>query len=272
MTVIDFHAHAFPKAVAPRVVQQLEHHYGLPPVGTGTVDHLRNLWQEAGVSLGVISTAATRPAQVRSANDWALRLNKAGPWPPGEDGEGPAFLAFGTLHPAYPDIPGELARLKEQGILGLKFHPDFQGFHLDSPAAEEMFAAIGSDFVVLLHVGDRPDHHRYATPDRLRRLLEALPQLRVVAAHFGGFQMWSEAQAELIGRNVFLDTSSSLTFLSPEEAVGVIRRHGPERILFGSDFPLWLPGTELALLQRLPLTEEERRLILGDNARRLLGL
>ncbi|MDI6871438.1 MAG: amidohydrolase family protein [Bacillota bacterium] len=270
--IIDFHTHAFPDQVAGKAVRQLENHYGIPPFGTGTLAHLHALLKEAGVTLGVISTAATKPEQVRSANDWALRLNAESPWQPGEGDEPGALLAFGTLHPAYPDIPDELARLKERGVRGLKFHADFQEFYLDSPEALEMFAAIGSDFVVLLHVGDRPERNRYATPVRLRRLLEALPDLRVVAAHFGGFQMWAEAREELLGQDVFFDTSSSLAFLSADEAVDLIRRHGPERILFGSDFPLWSPRTELARFCSLPLTDEERRLILWDNARRLLGL
>ncbi|MGE5553762.1 MAG: amidohydrolase family protein [Betaproteobacteria bacterium] len=272
MMVIDFHTHAFPEAVAPRAVQQLENRYGISPFGTGTLDHLWDLWREAGITLGIISTAATRPEQVRSANDWALWLNERYPCESVEADQEPRLMAFGTLHPAYPDIPGELARLRQRGIRGLKFHPDFQEFCLDSPEAEEMFAAIGTDFIILLHIGDRPHQNRHATPARLRRLLEALPHLRIVAAHFGGFQMWAEAREELVGQEVFFDTSSSLAFLSPEEAVEVIRRHGPDRILFGSDFPLWSPPAELALLQSLPLTDEERRLILWDNARRLLGL
>lgn len=269
--IVDFHTHAFPDGVAPKVVRQLEEHYGIAPFGAGTRQHLLASLDEAGISLGVVSTAATRPEQVHPANEWAARLNREHPW----TAEGPgacSLIAFGTIHPDHPDIAGELSRLKSLGIRGLKLHPDFQAFDLDSPRARRMFTAIGSDFILLLHVGDRPGRARRATPDRLRRLLAELPELRVVAAHFGGFHMWAEAKDELLGLPVYLDTSSSLAFLSPGEACELIRRHGPDRVVFGSDFPLWSPAEELERLRSLPLTRDELQLILEGNARRLLGL
>lgn len=270
--IIDFHAHAFPDGVAAKVVAQLAQHYGQPPAADGTLAGLLAGQRAAGVELTVVHTTATRPQQVRAANDWAIRLgqNSLTPHSPVDA----HLLPFGTLHPAYPDIPAELARLKAAGLRGLKFHPDFQGFYLDSPAAIELFSAVGQDFVVLVHIGDlrslgRPD---YSSPARLRRLVEALPGLRVVAAHLGGYRMWDEVEDVLALENVYVDTSSSLAFLEPAEAARLIHRYGVERVVFGSDYPLWSARDELERLARLPLNQAERERILWHNAAQLLGL
>ena len=52
----------------------------------------------------------------------------------------------------------------------------------------------------------------------------------------------------------------------------MIRRHGVEKMLFGSDYPMWDHSEELARFLALDLTEEERRAILSGNARKLLSL
>ena len=48
--------------------------------------------------------------------------------------------------------------------------------------------------------------------------------------------------------------------------------HGADKVLFGSDFPWNDPWRELTLISCLNLPSEDRDLILGSNAERLLGL
>ena len=52
----------------------------------------------------------------------------------------------------------------------------------------------------------------------------------------------------------------------------IIRKHGAERILFGSDYPWHLPSQEISLIRSLDISEEEKEMILGENAARLLGI
>ena len=92
-----------------------------------------------------------------------------------------------------------------------------------------------------------------------------------IAAHLGGYSVWEDGSALRGMKNVYVDTSSSLCFLKPEEAVRMIREHGVERVFFGTDYPLWEPGEELGLFNALPLTEEERELILHKNAEAFIG-
>ncbi len=60
--------------------------------------------------------------------------------------------------------------------------------------------------------------------------------------------------------------------LSDEEAVAALRRVGVERVMFGSDYPWSDPVLDAARIQRLSLTDAEKRAVLHDNAVRILGL
>lgn len=72
--------------------------------------------------------------------------------------------------------------------------------------------------------------------------------------------------------NVYFDTSSTLAFLSEEDAKKIIDALGAERFLFGTDYPMWAPLGELKRFMRLCLTERERELILAKNAENLLDI
>jgi predicted TIM-barrel fold metal-dependent hydrolase len=89
----------------------------------------------------------------------------------------------------------------------------------------------------------------------------------------GGYCFWEAAYHELAGKPVYLDTSSASAFMPPPLMKAIIDRHGTERILMGSDYPLTSPGEELARLLKIPwLTFAQREAICGGNAARLLGL
>jgi predicted TIM-barrel fold metal-dependent hydrolase len=84
--------------------------------------------------------------------------------------------------------------------------------------------------------------------------------------------MWNLSWDYLVGRNVYMDTSSSLAFMEPERAVEMIRKHGADKMLFGSDYPMWDHREELDRFNALKLTENERKAILYGNAHRLLSV
>jgi predicted TIM-barrel fold metal-dependent hydrolase len=54
--------------------------------------------------------------------------------------------------------------------------------------------------------------------------------------------------------------------------VQYLRGHGRKKVLFGSNYPMLMPGACLAELDSLELDDEARRLFLHDNAARVFGL
>lgn len=245
----DVHTHAFHPKIAPKVLAQLQGHYDIQPSGTGLVRDLLGRAEAAGLDRVVVHTAATAPAQVIPANNWAIELQRT------HD----RVLAFGTLHPAFEDWEQEMDRLELACIPGLKMHADFQGFRLDDKRLWPMLEAARGRFVIMVHVGDRlPPDQNPSCPMKLARILDDFPGLTVIGAHFGGWQHWQWSLDVLAGRRVYMDTSSSLPFMDDATLLSFFRRHPAQRILFGSDWPLFDPAEELERLRsRLGLTSRE---------------
>ena len=98
------------------------------------------------------------------------------------------------------------------------------------------------------------------------------PALTVIAAHLGGYMRWDESEKYLIGRDIYLDTSSVLCRITPERAGEIIRAHRVDKVLFGTDYPARLHSEELENFNRIPLTDGERKKILSANAIELFNL
>lgn len=255
---IDIHTHAYHPKIADKVLAQLEGHYGIPPVGTGQLDDLLARAKRAGLDKVAVHNAATAPAQVIPANNWAIGIHR----------DYPEVISFGTLHTDYPDFEKELDRLWQNGIRGIKLHADFQGFRLDDRKLWPIFEALSGRFVVMLHVGDRlPPDENNSCPAKVAAILDDFPGLTVIAAHMGGYLHWQYAVEHLVGRDVYIDTSSTLSFIDDATLARIVDGHPRDRILFGSDYPLFDPGTEIEhLRRRLSLRDAEVEQILSTGA------
>jgi len=237
----DTHTHVFHPKIAEKAIHQLHDHYGIMPVGTGVLTDLLARADSAGIDRVVVHTAATDPSQVIPANNWAMDMER----------QSPRVTAFGTLHPDYPEPEKELERLRRAGIRGLKFHPDFQGFFLDDPKFYALMERIGDEFTLMVHVGDvLPPDKNPSCPIKMAKLRRAFPGPRLIAAHLGGFSHWNWVEEHLAGLDVFLDTSSSLSYVSDETLRALLRKHPADHLLFGSDYPLFDPADEIRLVEQ----------------------
>ncbi len=256
--IIDFHTHAYPPKVAVKAVQFLNDYYHVQCQGDGTIENLLASARAGGVGTVVVHAVATKPSQVEDVNNWIAAHTSD------------RVIGFGTIHPGYAHIPTELRRIRTLGLRGLKIHPDFQHYFADDPSMDVVYENVAGELPVLIHAGDKTTD--FSSPWRIANVVSRYPKLTVIAAHLGGYSEWDEAEEHLIGKRLYIDTSSSLWALPAERAVRIIRRHGVERVLFGTDYPLTYHKEEMRRFMALPLTEAERRLILHDNAARLLGL
>ena len=112
----------------------------------------------------------------------------------------------------------------------------------------------------------------FSSPRRLMAVLEKLPDFTCIAAHLGGYTEWDTARSALRGANVYIDTSSSLFMVPPEQAWESIAHFGVGRTMFGTDFPMWQPGEELRRFFALGFSEEDNRAMLYGNFAKLFGL
>ena len=103
-------------------------------------------------------------------------------------------------------------------------------------------------------------------------ILQRFPRLQLICAHMGGYTEWDEAREYLQHENVMVDCSSSYFVLGNTGLLSSIRFFGADRVLFGSDFPMWDPAEELRAVRALGLTEKELEKVLHRNAELLLKL
>ena len=110
------------------------------------------------------------------------------------------------------------------------------------------------------------------TKDFLQPILtKKYPGLTLICAHFGGYSEWEDAVRCLADTNVYVDTSSTSFRLPPERVKELIGVFGEDRVLFGTDFPMWSAQPEIDLLLSLGLPEGTMRKIFSENILRLLG-
>ena len=263
---IDIHTHAFHPKIAHKAVDHLNDFYSVNCAGDGTIAHLLERERKAEMEKCVVLCAATAPAQVIPANNYAITLQKEH-----ED----RVIAFGTVHPGYEDWESELKRIKAAGIRGIKLHPDFQSFWLDDPRLLPIFEAAQKDFVFEIHIGDKTTPAQNPScPYKLAAILRQFPGMRVIAAHFGGYRMWAHALDALAGNrfeNLWFDTSSTTPFATPLLAKKLLGAFPRERILFGTDWPLYDPVEERLRLQRLASLKDAEMETIMSNATSLLG-
>jgi predicted TIM-barrel fold metal-dependent hydrolase len=257
--VIDMHAHIFPDKIAERAVESIGKYYNIPMSRSGTVNGLLEAGSRINVSKYVVHSSATHVEQVKSINDYVF----------GVQSSHKNLIGFGTLHPGLEDADLEVERIISMGLHGIKLHPEFQEFCIDDDAMLPVYKAIEGRLPLLIHMGDQNTDS--SSPVRLAGILDMFPELVIIAAHFGGYSMWDESMKHLIGKNLFMDTSSTLAFLDPGKAVEMIRKHGVHKMLFGTDYPMWDHKEELGRFLMLELNEEERRAILYGNAQKLLS-
>lgn len=260
--IVDCHCHIYPDKIAEKAVESIGDFYVAAMFGNGTLKEMTERDEIAGITNSVIFSVATTPQQVRHINEYIAKTVKE------SNGR---FTGLGTLHPDSEDLEGDIEHIISLGLRGVKMHPDFIRTDVDDERMMKIYSLLEGRLPVLFHCGDF--RFNYSNPDKLKNVLEKFPNLTVIAAHFGGWSIWKEATEALCGyKNVYVDTSSSFFGLTKEEAVSCIRKYGADRVLFGADYPMWDPVTEVRIVKLLDLTEEEKEKILWKNAAKLFGI
>lgn len=215
----------------------------------------------AGIDLSVLLQIATKPAQTPSVNSWAASMQAEN------------LAAFGSIHPGFEGWKEEVARLRTLGLKGVKFHPDYQSFFVDDERVFPLYEALcEAQFIIVFHAGvdigiPEPCH---GTPERLARVVDAFPKATIVAAHMGGFLCWDDVEKHLAGRNLFFDTSYGLGYLGEPQFRRILKAHGADRVLFGTDSPWADQNEEKLKIEHLRLEPDVEQLVFSGNALRLL--
>lgn len=260
--VIDCHCHIYPEKIASKAVKGIGDFYDLDMDEKGTASGLVEQGDELGIDEFLIFSVATKPSQTKSINEFiASEVEKSGG----------RMTGLGTIHPESEDLKGDIEHLIDLGLKGIKIHPDFQRFKLDDYRYLKAYELCEGRLPVLIHTGDR--RYDFSNPNRMKPVLECFKGVTFIGAHFGGWSIWEQAAEELCGYdNFYVDCSSSFYALSKQKSEKIISLYGEDKIIFGTDYPMWKADRELEYLFSLDLSDEQREKILYKNAQKIFKL
>lgn len=204
------------------------------------------------------------------------------------------IIGLAGIDPRRPEA-ADMARacMEDYGLRGIKYHPD-HGFDPTGPESYKVLEVLARYKGVLLsHTGPLMPRGRckFADPMMLSDITVDFPEIKIIAAHMGGYINWrawgalAAFQSTMYGDLAVWDTLAyknyNLFCRQLREAIDLV---GPTKILFGSDAPiqtlLYPIQAMVRFIQDLPkkapagihFTTEEVDLILGGNASAVFGL
>lgn len=260
MAVIDAHAHIYPDKIAPKAVEAVGDFYNVGMFGDGTADGLLAAKDRAPITHFIVHSVATTAHAVTAINDFIAKQCQAHP----------EFIGFAAMQQDFEDPAAELQRAVELGLRGVKLHPDTQKVNMDDNRLMRIYELIEGRMPLVVHCGDyRSD---FSHPRRMKRILHEFPSLVVDAAHFGGWSVFDLAVEYLENENCFLDMSSSQALLGRRRTRELCEIYGADRILFGSDFPMWNPIDEFEAFESLGFSKADFEKMTWHNAERFVGM
>lgn len=266
--IIDFHTHVFPDKIAARTVAALSRMGNIKPYSDGTVEGLISSLGLAGASLAVSLPVLTKPSQFDSITEFAKDLNA-------REYMGPRVISFGGIHPLDEEYEEKLSLLKREGFLGIKIHPDYQGTFIDDDKYVRIIeCAKRLGLIVVTHAGFDVGYVGQpirCTPQRVFNLLEKIGGYdKLVLAHIGGNELFSDVYSILAGKDVYFDTGLALHSIGEDMFKKILDRHGDRKILFATDSPWRDIREEVEIIRSYKLSSETERRIFSENAIELL--
>lgn len=272
--IIDAHTHVYPEKIVTKAIQKLEHNSHIRAKSDGTTEGLLASMKEAGIDYSLLLPVATSAKQVSGINTLAAQTNASGR----ETG----LFSFGGMHPDTEDYKQELRRIKDDGIKGIKLHPDYQGtFFNDIRYKRIVDAATELSLYIVVHSGvdiGMPDPV-HCPPFAVLDVIRDTGSDRLILAHMGGWRMWEEVMDRLVGRDVIFDTAFSTDgmpdvdgMLKKEQFITMVREHGADRIVFGTDSPWASQKESVQWMKECGLSEEEKEKIFFENMAQILQI
>lgn len=260
--IIDFHTHCFPDKLAGRAIDTLKNAAAIESYTDGTLASLKAIEKASGVDKFVVNNIATNSKQQKNVNDFAASINSND------------VISFGSVFPFAEDALSEVDRIVDMGLKGIKLHPEYQGFFVDDERLIPLYDKIASRGLILtFHAGEDLGfmHPYHATPERFANVVDRI-KTDVVIAHWGSAGMFEDVLKYLCGKNVYFDLSFGYGVIPLAVAKEIVENHGADKLLFGTDLPWHTPEMEMYLIERLGLSDSDKRKIYSENACKLLNI
>lgn len=228
-----------------------------------TMEKLLKIYDILGVDMGVLN-AWQIFYDIEVGNKETYELVKKYP---------ERLIGFGIINPRDREIAIEeiMKCVDRYNFKGLKLHPTINGYMVDSTIVDPIID-IASKYQLPILIHSEDDDHSH--PRMIGALAERHPDVILIVGHIGG-DAWLEAiEMAKKYKNIYLDTTdvTNEVYVIPT----AVKEVGAEKILWGSDAPVLNTAVEMEKIKTAdlygPVTEQDKKLILGDNMARILGL
>ena len=269
------HAHLFPKNTKPNA----------------DIDKLKELMDACNIEKAVCFAPFQNQMDMY---DVSTNQNPVD-WLANEIKNEPSLVGFGSINFERNDLKDQVKHIKASGLLGIKIHPAYQEVKVDSPQLFEVYEqAEKEDLFLSFHTG----LHWHRIRDYQMLLFDEVaynfPKLRFTMEHMGGYSFFKEALLVMnnnsrdeiqhvfagwtsipMGEDEFGNLRRGVWSLTDDDLCDLIYQTGPKRSMFGLDFPYnGIEKTQKAIdrIKNLPISEEAKKGILGENLKRELKL
>lgn len=210
----------------------------------------------------------------RRLNQWGTDAVKAHP---------KRLMTLVGLDPILMDeslVRREVKRRLAEGAIGLKIAPLFLGCPPDDPRMEIVWRLADEHRVFVLSQsgkGGFQGRPAWGHPQHFDQVLRSYSHVKILLAHLG--MGHEDVVAKLTAKhpNLYTDTSTRAAHFgtagdwSYREAATWIRRIGADRVVYASNYPTADPVAAKRNVESLGLTATELRLVMSENAKRLMS-
>ena len=264
--IIDIHAHTFPEAIADKTITNMEKeilkgqkmvvkHERIPTL-QGLIESTHN----AGIDLSVVCPVATNTRQPEKINRLSVEYNE-------KMSENKIFY-FGAIHPNCENYKEIIDDIVAMDLKAIKIHPDYQNTFFDDEKYLRLIDyAANKDLGIIVHAGEDVGlpSRVHCTPDMVLNLWKHIQPEKLILAHLGGWRMWDEVEEKLAGLPMYFDTAVVLNKkfpvkISQEQFARIVRKHGADKVIFGTDTPWYDQKQALEDFEKVGLSEKEIKL------------
>ena len=230
---------------------------------SGSIETIRQRAKDCDILLTVVSALRglmNHGRDVLKGNDEALEVSE----------KYSEIRFWAILNPRIEESYSQVeSLLKHPRCKGIKIHPTEHSYHIRDQGDEIFSFADSNKAILISHSGCRR-----SLPDDFIHFAGRYPGVSLILAHLGNsydgdLSRQVNALKKAESKNVYIDTSSCKSIISGliEWAVSEI---GAQRIVFGTDTPLYVPACQKARIEHAEIEKGARRAILFENAKRLL--
>ena len=260
--IFDIHTHFFPLSVM-RAIWKWFDGVGWGITYKGKEEYRLDALTRNKIKYFTSLNYAHKLNMARGLNQWVHETHK----------DTKNMIHFGTFYPE-PGVEAYVKQAVEEfGFQGFKLHCEVSKLDLNTPELRSTFQYLEKDQIpILIHTGTAPLPGEFTGYKYFRPFMEAFPNLKVIVAHMGAYEMEEYASLLDIYPQLALDTTMVFvdylaTGSKPDKYIDNLEKYA-DRIYFGSDFPN-IPynlSHPISNILNFPISTEAKHKILYKNA------